>query len=224
MTNQTDIIKGPVVIEKLSLHDQVASQIRDMIIEGYLEPGTRIDEVSLAARLGVSRTPFREALRTLAAEGLIVSYRAKGRIVRKLTPNEVQAMLEFLGHVESMAGRLACERATDQQLSDLLDLHEQMLEHWRARDRMPYYKMNQEFHTRLSQCSGNSALIETQANLQARLKRIRFMGNREPERWDNAVSEHKEMIDALQKRDGERLGNLMALHLANAWNRVRERL
>lgn len=224
MNDHIDGARGPVVIEKFSLHDQVVSQIRDMIIEGYLEPGTRIDEVGLAARLGVSRTPFREALRTLAAEGLIVSHKTKGRIVRKLTPEDVHATLELLGHIELLAGRLACERASAQQITDLLDLHERMLERWQVRDRLPYYKMNQEFHTRLSSCSGNSALIEMQANLQARLKRIRFMGNRQPEDWNKAVSEHEEMADSLKNRDGQRLGDIMALHLANTWERVRNRL
>ncbi len=215
---------GPVAIKNLSLHDQVANQIRDMIIEGYLEPGVRIDEVALANQFGVSRTPFREALRTLAAEGLVVSQRSKGSIVRKLTSEDVQGMLEFLAHIELLAGQLVCERATDEQISDLLSLHEQMLTCWRARERMPYYKLNQEFHSRLSQYSGNAALSETQANLQARLKRIRFMGNRGVEVWDDAVAEHKEMAEALKARDGERLGQTMRKHLANSWLRVRDRL
>lgn len=224
MNDQMDSIRGPVAIAKLSLHDQVASQIRDMIIEGYLEPGTRIDETGLAGQLGVSRTPFREALRTLAAEGLIISHRTKGRIVRKPTADEVHSMLELLGHIELLAGQLTCERATDEEIADLLALHEEMLKLWRARDRMPYYKINQEFHTRLSRYTGNAALIEIQSNLQARLKRIRFMGNRQYEAWDDAVAEHEEMANALRHRDGERLGEIMSRHLENTWQRVRERL
>lgn len=224
MQDQVDDLGAPLAIEKLSLHDQVASRIRDMIIEGYLEPGTRIDEVVLAGQLGVSRTPFREALRTLAAEGLIASVRSKGSVVRKLTPEEVHGMLELLGHIELLAGRLVCERASDAQIADLLALHDRMLDRWRARDRMPYYKLNQEFHSRLSDYAGNPALTETQANLQARLKRIRFMGNRNADYWDDAVAEHEEMAAALRQRDGEELGRVMARHLANTWARVRDRL
>lgn len=224
MNDQMDNIRGPVAIEKLSLHDQVANQIRDMIIEGYLEPGSRIDETGIAAQLGVSRTPFREALRTLAAEGLIVSHSTKGRIVRKPTSEEVHSMLELLGHIELLAGQLTCERATDNEIADLLKLHEEMLELWRARNRLPYYKTNQEFHSRLSRYTGNAALIEVQANLQARLKRIRFMGNREHQSWDDAVAEHEEMAEALRQRDGERLGKVMSQHLKNTWERVRKRL
>ncbi|MDV7144288.1 GntR family transcriptional regulator [Tropicimonas sp. TH_r6] len=224
MQNQVSGAGEPVAIRNLSLHDQVANQIRDMIIEGYLEPGTRIDEVELATKFGVSRTPFREALRTLAAEGLVVSQRSKGSVVRILTPEDVKGMLELLAHIELLAGHLVCERASDEEIADLLSLHEEMLEFWRARERMPYYKLNQEFHSRLSHYAKNAALEETQSNLQARLKRIRFMGNRGIESWDDAVAEHEEMADALRKRDGKALGRVMEKHLQNSWQRVRERL
>ena len=214
----------PVAISNLSLHDQIANQIRDMIIEGYLEPGTRIDEVEIAQKFGVSRTPFREALRTLAAEGLVMTQRSKGSVVRNFTPEEVEQMLEFLAHIEQFAGRLVCERATDEQIEDLLSLHSKMLDHWHARERLPYYKLNQEFHSRLSHYAGNSALAETQSNLQGRLKRIRFMGNRAADFWEDAVAEHEEMARALQERDGERLAEVMQRHLRNSWLRVQTRL
>ena len=212
---------GPVAIEKLALHDQVANQIRDMIIEGYLKPGSRIDEVALANELGVSRTPFREALRTLAAEGLVVSQRSKGCVVREFTAKDVRDMLEFLAHIEKLAGRMVCKKASDAEIDDLLAIHEQMLEFWNKRDRLPYYKLNQQFHSKLSLYAGNGALSETQANLQARLKRIRFMGNQHADYWDDAVSEHQDMIDALKKRDGDRLGSILEEHILNSWMRVK---
>ena len=84
-------------IENRSLHDQVVSRVRDLIIEGALEPGARIDEADLIQRLGVSRTPFREALRTLAAEGLVIVRPSRGSTVRKLTREDVKSMLEVLG-------------------------------------------------------------------------------------------------------------------------------
>lgn len=215
---------GPVPIEKRSLHEQIASQIRDMIIEGYLKSGDRIDEVSLATKLGVSRTPFREALRTLAAEGLIDSKRSRGSVVRTLTPKDVHDMLELLGHIEALAGKLVCENASDKQIAEMLDLHEEMLGLWRSRRRMEYYKLNQDFHSRLSLYCGNQILAETQANLQARLKRIRFLGTRTYDYWDIAVEEHEEMAAALRVRDGDRLGEAMKQHLTGAWERVQEKL
>ena len=211
-----------LAITNRSLHDQVVSRVRDLIIEGVLEPGSRIDEASLIDELGVSRTPFREALRTLAAEGLVIVRPSKGSVVRKLTPEDVFAMLEVLGHLEQLAGELACQRASDQEIAALVDLHNRMLVHYRARDRMPYYKLNQEFHSRLTELSKNDTLQEMQRNLQARLKRIRYIGNQKPESWAGAVADHEAMVAALKARDGQRLGQAMARHIANTWDRVKD--
>lgn len=211
-----------LAITNRSLHDQVVSRVRDLIIEGVLEPGSRIDEASLIDELGVSRTPFREALRTLAAEGLLIVRPSKGSVVRKLTPEDVFAMLEVLGHLEQLAGELACQRASDQEIAALVDLHNRMLVHYRARDRMPYYKLNQEFHSRLTELSKNDTLQEMQRNLQARLKRIRYIGNQRPDSWAGAVADHETMVSALQARDGKRLGQAMAQHIANTWDRVKD--
>jgi DNA-binding GntR family transcriptional regulator len=211
-----------IAITNRSLHDQVASRIRDLIIEGTLEPGSRIDEAHLIEELGVSRTPFREALRTLAAEGLVIVRPSKGSIVRKLTGGEVYSMLEVLGNLERLAGELACERASDSEIDALIELHENMMACYRVRDRMPYYKMNQEFHSRLAELSKNETLQEMQANIQARLKRIRFIGNQEPDSWAGAVADHEEMMRALKKRDGRALGEAMANHLKKTWDRVKD--
>lgn len=211
-----------LAITNRSLHDQVVSRVRDLIIEGVLEPGSRIEEASLIDELGVSRTPFREALRTLAAEGLVIVRPSKGSVVRKLTPEDVFAMLEVLGHLEQLAGELACARASDDEIAGLVDLHNRMLVHYRARDRMPYYKLNQEFHSRLTELSKNDILQEMQRNLQARLKRIRYIGNQRPEFWAGAVEDHEAMVSALKARDGKRLGQEMARHIANTWERVKD--
>ena len=213
---------GPVPIRKQTLHDQVANEIRDLIIEGYLEPGSRIDEAGLVQQLGVSRTPFREALRTLAAEGLVEIRPSKGAIVCKLTPDDVYAMLEVLAHLERLGGELACQRATDNDIDVLLRLHNEMLDLYKKKDRLPYFKLNQEFHSRVAGLAGNKTLTEVQSNIQARLKRIRFIGNRKPEYWADAVAEHEEMAAALQARDGRRLGDVLARHLLNTWDRVRD--
>ncbi|ANT62447.1 GntR family transcriptional regulator [Salipiger sp. CCB-MM3] len=214
----------PLQIKKESLHDQVANRIRDLIIEGHLEPGSRIDEVQLLEQLGVSRTPFREALRTLAAEGLIVIQPSRGATVRKLSPQDVFSMLEVLGHLEKLAGQTACERASDEDIAGMRALHEEMLAHYRKRDRLPYYKLNQEFHSRLAALSDNETLQEIQQNIQGRLKRIRFVGNGTETFWADAVGEHEEMIAALEARDGARLGDVMSRHLTNTWDRVKETL
>lgn len=215
-------MKSGIAITNRSLHDQVASRIRDLIIEGTLEPGSRIDEAHLIEELGVSRTPFREALRTLAAEGLVIVRPSKGSIVRKLTRDEVFSMLEVLANLEKLGGELACQRASDKEINALIDLHKRMMDCYRARDRMPYYKMNQEFHSRLAELSKNETLLDMQANIQARLKRIRYIGNQEPDSWAGAVADHEEMVSALKDRDGAALGEAMANHLKKTWDRVKD--
>lgn len=213
---------GPVAIQKLTLHDQVANRIRDLIIEGYLEPGSRIDETRLIEQLEVSRTPFREALRTLAAEGLVIIRPSRGVVVRKLTAQDVFSMLEVLAHLEKLAGTLACMRASDDEIAAIIALHNKMLDLYEQRERLAYYKLNQAFHSRLSELSGNETLQDMQRNIQARLKRIRFIGNRTPPHWAAAVAEHEEMAHALSRRDGDVLGEVMARHLMNTWDRVKD--
>ena len=165
-----------IAITNRSLHDQVANRVRDLIIDGTLEPGSRIDEAHLIENLGVSRTPFREALRTLA----------------------------------------------DEEIEVLVELHERMMNFYGKRDRMPYYKLNQEFHSRLAELSKNETLKEMQSNIQARLKRIRYIGSQNLDSWEGAVADHEEMVLALKGRDGERLGEAMASHLLKTWDRVKD--
>ena len=210
------------LIQRQTLHEQVAERLRDLIIEGHLAPGARINEAALVEMLGVSRTPLREALRTLAGEGLIDMRPSRGSIVRRLTQDDVFGMLQVLAELEKLAGQLTCKHATDVELAELSTIHRAMIEHYERKDRLPYYKLNQSIHTTIARLSRNATLIEVQANIQARLKRIRFLGNRGPQAWASAVAEHEEMARAIEVRDGERLGAVLARHLMNTWERVQD--
>lgn len=211
----------PPPIQRQTLHEAVASRVRDMIIEGVLLPGTRINEVHLGRELGVSRTPLREAMRTLAGEGLIDLVPSRGVMVHKPTPEAVFGMLEVLASLEALAGRLACRRASDADIAALVRLHDRMMDLYRADDRLNYYKDNQAIHTGIVALAGNDTLRDVHGNIQARLKRIRFIGNEKPDKWRDAVAEHEEMIAALKARDGDRLAAILDRHLRNTWERVR---
>src|SRR6185437_10395415 len=100
-----------VPLNRRSLHDELVERIRDMIIEGQLAPLSRIHEGQLGKALGVSRTPLREALKFLASEGLLELVPGRGAVVRKLTPKDVRDMLDVLGAIETLGGRLACRHA-----------------------------------------------------------------------------------------------------------------
>jgi DNA-binding GntR family transcriptional regulator len=207
-------------IRRRTLHDEVVSRLRDMIIEGVLPSGSRLNETELGERLGVSRTPLREAVKTLASEGLIDLVPSKGSVVRRFTLADVRDMLEALKAIEQFAARLGCQRAGDAEVERIVVLHAEMLSRYRDGNRLSYYKLNQEIHTAIVGLAGNATLAEMHHTLQARLKRIRYVGNGRPDRWAAAVAEHEIMIEALRRRDGERLAEVLGLHMDQTLTRV----
>lgn len=207
-------------VERRTLHAQVVERLRDLITEGALAPGERLSETRLCAELGVSRTPFREALKTLSGEGLIELRSGRGAVVRRFPPEEVRGMLEVLAEIEALAGRLACERASPEAAAAIAEAHERMVAHHARGERLAYYKLNQRIHAMIAEASGNATLVEVQAGLQARMKRIRFIGNSEPRKWRDALAEHQRMVDALARRDGEALAAELRRHIENTWTRV----
>jgi DNA-binding GntR family transcriptional regulator len=211
-------------IVRRSLHDEVASRVRDMIIEGVLAPGARVYEEQLGKTLGVSRTPMREALKTLASEGLIELVAARGAVVRAFTPKDVRDMLDVLAVLESFAARLACKAASEDQIAELRALHDRMAQRYKARDRLEYFKLNQDFHSGVLRLSGNAALQASHLALQARLKRIRYIGNSEPHKWKDAMAEHDQMIRHLEARDGDKLAAILVKHMEHTWERVKDTL
>jgi DNA-binding GntR family transcriptional regulator len=212
--------EGPAPIARQSLHEQVVTRVRDLIIEGVLVPGTRIHEGQLGAKLGVSRTPLREALKFLASEGLIELVASRGAIVRRFSAKDVRDMLDVLAVLESFAARLACKVASDADIAEVRRLHDRMVDRYAARDRLEYFKLNQAIHAAFLRLAGNAALEEAHAAIQSRMKRIRYIGNEEPPKWAAALAEHEEMIRALERRDGEALAAVVARHLENTWTRV----
>lgn len=209
-------------IERQSLHDAIVSRLRDMIAQGELAPGTRVHEGHLCQMLNVSRTPLREALKYIASEGLLTLVPNRGAIVRKLTAKDVEDTLAVLAVLEGLAGKLACKRATDEQIAQMRELHDRMRGYFIARDRLNYFNDNQEIHTRFVSMADNESLALTHRNLQSRLRRIRFIGSDHPQKWADAMGDHEEMIVALEARDGELLSRLLYHHLDVTWSRVKD--
>lgn len=207
-------------IQRTVLHEVIVSRLRDMIIEGDLVPGTRLHEGELGAHLGISRTPLREAIKYLASEGLVELVPSRGAVVRRFEARDVHNMLTVLAKLEELAGELACRMATDEQIAEVRAVHNEMMQRFDARDRLQYYKLNQQIHTMVVAMTGNTTLAEIHATLQTRLKRVRFLGHEGAEKWAAAVAEHEEMLVALEARDGARLGEVLRRHLTNAWDRV----
>ncbi|CAN7656447.1 MULTISPECIES: GntR family transcriptional regulator [unclassified Ensifer] len=212
---------GPGPIRRTALHDTLVSHLRDMIIEGDLSPGTRLHEGQLGEQLGVSRTPLREAIKYLASEGLVELVPSRGAVVKRFSAKDVHDMLTVLQTLEELAGKLACEAASDAGIAEVRALHDEMVRRYKVGDRLQYYKLNQQIHSAIVQLAENAALADMHSVLQTRLKRIRFIGHEGPEKWAAAVAEHDEMIVALEARDKAKLSEVLGRHLMNAWERVR---
>src|SRR6202790_2512494 len=200
----TDDLGQRKPIVRHNLHDAIVSRIRDMIIEGTLAPGSRIHEGHLGQELGVSRTPLREALKYLASEGLLELAPGRGAVVRSFSAKDVEDSLIVLASLEDLAGRLACIHASDDRSREIRRIHDEMMQRYAVRDRLSYLKLNQSIHSAILKASGNEPLAGVHGVLQARLRRIRYVGDESPEKWAAAVADHQDMIRALEARDGER--------------------
>jgi DNA-binding GntR family transcriptional regulator len=212
------------LVPRRSLHSDVLAALRDMIIEGELPAGERINETALYPQLGVSRTPLREALKALASEGLVELVPNRGAVVRRFTLNDVTQMLEAVKVIEMFAARAACERAGADEISALQSLHSRMRACYNEGDRLEYFKLNQEIHSGLVHAAHNEPLAAMHTGLQARLKRIRYIGNEAPQKWSGAMGEHEEMMVALTARDRDSLAEVVGRHMDETLKRVADQI
>jgi DNA-binding GntR family transcriptional regulator len=195
------------------LHEEAVDRLRDMIVRGELAPGSRLNERVLTAHLGVSRTPLREAIKLLATEGLVELLPNRGAVVAPIEPARIAETLTVMGALESLAGELACARASDQEIAEIRALHYEMLAMHARGDLDGYFRNNQAIHLRLVEAAGNAVLAQTYRQLNANARRVRYMANLSSERWDAAVAEHEAILAALAARDAARLKRLLRDHL-----------
>jgi DNA-binding GntR family transcriptional regulator len=202
---------------ELSLHDETLSRLRDYVVEGNIEDGARIPERQLCDMFGISRTPLREALKVLAAEGLIELLPNRGARVRQLSRRDLEELFEVMGGLESLAGRLACETITDEEIAEIERLHYQMYGYYLHRDMHNYFLVNQRIHERIVEASRNETLRATYANFAGRIRRVRYSANfaRKRQRWAEAMREHEAILDALRRRAGSELSDVLFHHLRN---------
>ena len=202
-------------IERRPLHQEAAERLRELIVQGRLTPGERLNERLLTAQLGLSRTPLREAFKVLATEGLVELLPNRGAIVAPLDEARLGETLAVMGALEALAGELACRAATDAQINEVRALHYEMRACHARGDLAGYFKFNQAIHLRIVKYSGNAVLQQTYRQLNANVRRARYMANLSRERWDAALREHDEILAALAARDVARIRALLAEHLAH---------
>jgi len=211
-------------IDHPTLPAALARRLRDLITEGDLAPGARLNERALCERLGVSRTPLREAFRLLAADGLVTLAPNRGAIVTELSLRDVRESFDVMSGLEALSGELACRHVTDAEIAEIKALTFEMLACHARGDLPGYYRRNREIHDRINRAARNGVLTQVYTTLNLRIQNLRFRSNFDRDKWDAAAHEHAEMVDALEARDGPRLAALLRDHLTRKGDAVLEAL
>ena len=204
-----------IEISRLALHDQVAARLRTMLVEGLIAPGAKLNERELCLQLNVSRTPLREAIKMLAAEGLVELLPNRGAVAMELSAQDIADTFEVIAGLEGLSGELAAQRITDAELAEIRALHFEMLAAYTRRDLPTYYSINATIHRHINAAARNPVLTQTYGTVNARLQALRFRSNCDEAKWARAMSEHERMIELLSARDGDGLRQLLVQHLLN---------
>lgn len=206
MTTGTPIVRH-------SLHQSLVAPLREMIMQGELRPGEKVPEEQLCERFGVSRTPIREALKVLAAEGALEILPHRGAIVARITEEQIAELFPIMAALERLAGGLACARASDADVARVSGLHAQMMACYESGDEPGYLRFNRKIHEAFFDLAGNATLATFYQQILTRINACRFVVRKKPEHWSAAVAEHEEMIRLLRARDGAGLAALLEAHV-----------
>ena len=198
----------------------VADRLRDMIVKGDLHPGARLVERKISADLNVSRTPVREALKLLHADGLIEISMHRGAQVVAYTASEAEDLFDVIAVIESLAAERLAERITARLLARFETLHARMLQHFTEHDAPAYFDTNTEIHDLIVLESGNPILIESHRRVMLRARRGRFMAIVDAERWRQAVDEHEALMAAFRARNSAKAAAIWREHLQHTGETV----
>ena len=213
-----------ILIPRAALHQQVAQRLRQMLVENRIAPGAKLNERELSEVLNVSRTPLREAIKMLAAEGLVELLPNRGAIAVALSEADVLNTFEVMAGLEAQSGELAAQRMTDAELAEIKAMHYEMLAAYTRRDLPGYYQLNSAIHSAINAAAKNPVLTATYKQVNARLQALRFRSNQDGEKWKNAVKEHEQMIEALSTRNAAAMRAILLAHLDNKRKVVVEQL
>jgi DNA-binding GntR family transcriptional regulator len=217
--------RGAARVDRAALHARAAERLRAMIVRGELAPGEAIGEAELCAALGMSRTPLREALKLLAAEGLVDLKANRSARVAPLRAEETDDLFEAVAGIERIAAELAAKRADAGRLRGLRALQDKMERHHGRGELAPYFALNQRIHQDIVAAAGNAALAAAHGTLLARAERARlFAISASSARWADSVEEHRDILAALEARDPDRAGRAVERHVLRTGEAVRAAL
>lgn len=188
-------------------------RLAEEIINGRLAPGVRLEEQAIADRYETSRTPVREALRRLAATGLIETRPRRGVVVSTVTRERLAQMFEAMAELEGACARLAAQRMTEDERHQLIHLQEEGSRIMNADDPEAYEAHNRTFHAAIYSGSGNEVLEETAQSVRARLAPFRSAQFQIPGRVAKSISEHSDVVAAILNGDGDKAYTAMRSHM-----------
>ena len=199
----------------LPLRDVVFNTLRQAILRGELQPGERLLEIHLADKLGVSRTPIREAIRKLELEGLVVMIPRKGAAVANITEKDTKDVLEVRRTLEMFAVEVACDRITEEQLVQLKEAAKAFEASKGSMDLIRIAETDMYFHEIIYEATQNERLVQMLNNLRENMYRYRIEYLKDPNYYDSLVGEHREILEAIEAKDKEKARICMRDHIEN---------
>lgn len=196
-----------------ALYEEVAELLRQRIFRRELEPGSWIDELKLAEEYGISRTPLREALKVLAAEGLVTMKVRRGAYVTEVSDRDLAEVYHLLSLLESDAAAVVAQRATDAQLKELQELHKEL--EAAVKDREKFFAINERFHMRLLELADNRWRNQMVGDLRKVMKLNRHNSLLKSGRIEGSLAEHRALVEALVRRQPEVARERMQQHFHN---------
>ena len=206
--------------EYLPLRDVVFQTLRQAILKGELKPGERLMEIQLAQKLGVSRTPVREAIRKLELEGLVLMIPRKGAEVAEITIKDLEDVLEVRAALEELAVCDACENITEEQILALKEAADNFQAALESDDLVKCAETDMAFHEIIYSATNNKRLLQILNNLREQMYRYRMEYVKDIRQRSNLVEEHRELLDAISSRDSIKAKELTKTHLLNQQQEV----
>lgn len=206
----------------LPLRDVVFHTLREAILKGELKPGERLMELQLAAKLGVSRTPIREAIRMLEQEGLAVTIPRKGAEVAKMTEKDMEDVLQVREALDELAATIACEQMTTEQLDALRNTMREFEEFTKTGNVKMIAEADVEFHDIIYQATGNPKLVNMLNNLREQMYRYRIEYLKDEKNYPMLIQEHSEIVEGLMAKDKAKVSAAMHRHVENQVVAVKE--
>jgi len=212
------------LIPRRSLQEEIASRLREEIVEGIWEPGARLHERVLCERYGVSRSPVREAFQIMLKEGLVELQANRGAIVTRPTLTDALENMEIVIALETLAIRLACEHASDEQLAHIRDLHQKMRDCSERNEILDYYELNNEVHQAIVIAGGNSALVSMHDHVDRHITRLQKLEGANHDNPKGSMDQHQTFIDALLRRNASAASAGLEAHLSSVTEVIKKRI